>query len=195
MLIYKNPTIPLVAASLLLFIFLLCSLTASPLIDNHPEWQSVWNPKHIEFAAAQWQAFFINSGIVITLLVWGWIIHLYVKKTDAVSLATALFLGVIVFHLGCKWLPFAANGLFNAKYQIFSGFYDPKALPPYHIFKFIWTLLLIVHFFAMLACLIYFIYLAICRQFNYKFLFICHLLITDSLLGLPLPDFWVWFMD
>jgi hypothetical protein len=21
------------------------------------------------------------------------------------------------------------------------------------------------------------------------------LLITDSLLGLPLPDFWVWFMD
>lgn len=192
----RHPLAPLIAAVLLLFIAFLFCLNTQPLIDAHPEWQSVWNPLHIQAAAARWTAWFINTAIALSVLSWVWVIRMCFKKNNSISILWALFLGNLVFHLGCMWIPYAGNGLFHAHHAIGSGFYDPKTLPPsLDLLRNIWLLLLTAHFFASIGCLLYIGYLAFRRQFSLRFLFFCQLFVSDFILSTLIPDFWVWFMD
>ena len=192
----RHPLAPLFAAVLLLFIAFLFCLNTQPLIDAHPEWQSVWNPLHIQAAADQWKAWLISTAVIICVLAWVWVIYLFFKTKDSISTMWALLLGNLIFHLGCMWIPYAGNGLFHAQHGVCGGFYDPKALPPStELIRNIWLLLLMAHFFASIACLLYIGYLAFLRQFSLRFLFFCQLFVSDFILSTLIPDFWVWFMD
>jgi hypothetical protein len=186
----------LVIVCLLLAGVLLC-LPQAPLMDNHPEWQSVWDKTHLANSRNSPWAYLIDLAMVLTVPAFAFMVRLCMRKTDAETLIMGLFACLLIYHLGWKVIPYYGNGLHNAAMPIDSGFYDPKALPPMNgILGYIWGLGLFFTEIMMLLLLpILLIYKLNKKSPGIFVLATLQLCTAHALLQTLTPDFWLWFMD
>jgi len=186
---------------LVILLFLVLILTAclplSPIIDSHPEWQSVWDKTHLANSLNSPWAYWIDLAMVLTVPAFAFMVRLFMRKTDAETLIMGLFACLLIYHLGWKLIPYYGNGLHNAAMPISSGFYDPKALPPMNgILGYIWGLgLFCAEIVMMLLLPILLAYRLLKKSAGIFVLAALQLCTAHALLQTLTPDFWAWFMD
>lgn len=186
---------------LVILLFLVLILTAclplSPIIDSHPEWQSVWDNEHLVMSQSSPRAYWIDLALLLVFPALAFLIRLCMRKTDSETLIMSLFACLLIYHLGWKLIPYYGNGLHKAAMPIGSGFYDPKALPPMNgILGYIWGLgLFYAEILMMLLLPILLVYRLIKKSPGIFVLAALQLCTAHALLQTLTPDFWAWFMD
>jgi hypothetical protein len=168
-----------------------------PVIDSHSAWESVWCNSHKSSQEHTVRAILVYTGFGLVLISIWYILRLRTINIVNEIFLTSLYAGLIIYHFGCKIIPYFANGLHNAAKPLESGFYDPKALPSLNtMFGYIWIPCLIGGVIVIKLVFPWMWFYQIIKQRQSIFLWaLIHIYTADALLETLTPDFWGWFMD
>ncbi len=67
-----------------------------PLMDTHPEWQSVWDITHLANSRNSPWAYLIDLAMVLTVPAFAFMVRLCMRKTDSETLIMGLFACLLI---------------------------------------------------------------------------------------------------